>query len=132
MTLMTSRRDCPKLINMVLYLFLRCIGKRRGRDGDNTLPHALPLSSLPASPSYSLLLSSLLSVSFYSVSFPRFLVPGLSTPRQYALAFQAGSPNVSEFSLAILRLNEQGFLGKLTRKWWDNANNCPVEQTTSE
>ncbi|KAK2559852.1 Glutamate receptor 3 [Acropora cervicornis] len=59
-------------------------------------------------------------------------VPGLSTVRGYGLAFQAGSPNVSEFSLAILRLNEQGFLGKLTRKWWDNTNNCPVEQTTSE
>ncbi|XP_015751798.1 PREDICTED: glutamate receptor ionotropic, kainate 2-like [Acropora digitifera] len=57
-------------------------------------------------------------------------VPGLSTAKGYALAFQAGSPNVSEFSLAILRLNEQGFLEKMTRKWWDNTNNCPVEQTT--
>ena len=63
--------------------------------------------------------------------FRRFLVAGLSTARGLALAFQAGSPNVSEFSLAILRLNEQGFLEKLTRKWWDNINNCPVEQTTS-
>ena len=61
-----------------------------------------------------------------------FLVPGLSTTKGLGLAFQAGSPNVSEFSLAILRLNEQGFLGKLTRKWWDDTNNCPVEQTTSE
>ncbi|XP_067046387.1 glutamate receptor 4-like isoform X2 [Acropora muricata] len=57
-------------------------------------------------------------------------VPGLSTAKGYGLAFQAGSPNVSEFSLAILRLNEQGFVGKLTRKWWENTNNCPVEQTT--
>ena len=39
---------------------------------------------------------------------------------------------MSEFSLAILRLNEQGFLEKLRRKWWDDKNNCPVEQTTSE
>ncbi|XP_044181464.1 glutamate receptor 2-like isoform X1 [Acropora millepora] len=57
-------------------------------------------------------------------------VPGLSTAKGYALAFQAGSPNVSEFSLALLRLNEQGFLGKLKRKWWDDTNNCPLEQTT--
>ncbi|XP_067047695.1 glutamate receptor 2-like [Acropora muricata] len=57
-------------------------------------------------------------------------VPGLSTAKGYGLAFQAGSPNVSEFSLAILRLNEQGFLEKLRRKWWDDKNNCPVEQTT--
>ncbi|XP_015753332.1 PREDICTED: glutamate receptor 2-like isoform X2 [Acropora digitifera] len=57
-------------------------------------------------------------------------VPGLSTAKGYALAFQAGAPNVSEFSLAILRLNEQGFLGTLTRKWWDNTNKCPVEETT--
>ncbi|KAK2560025.1 Glutamate receptor ionotropic [Acropora cervicornis] len=57
-------------------------------------------------------------------------VPGLSTAKGYALAFQAGAPNVSEFSLAILRLNEQGFLGTLERKWWDNTNNCPVEKTT--
>ncbi|XP_044180944.1 glutamate receptor 2-like [Acropora millepora] len=57
-------------------------------------------------------------------------VPGLSTAKGYALAFQAGSPNVSEFSLAILRLNEQGFVGKLKRKWWDHTNNCPFEQTT--
>ena len=64
--------------------------------------------------------------------FSWFLVPGLSTTKGLGLAFQAGSPNVSEFSLAILRLNEQGFLGKLTRKWWDDTNDCPVEQTTSE
>ncbi|XP_067046394.1 glutamate receptor 2-like isoform X1 [Acropora muricata] len=57
-------------------------------------------------------------------------VPGLSTAKGYGLAFQAGSPDVSKFSLAILRLNEQGFVGKLTRKWWENTNNCPVEQPT--
>ncbi|KAK2559937.1 Glutamate receptor 4, partial [Acropora cervicornis] len=47
---------------------------------------------------------------------PCDFVSGLSTAKGYGLAFQAGSPNVSEFSLAILRLNEQGFLEKLRRK----------------
>ena len=91
-------------------------------------PYSLPLpnlsASLPSSPS-----SQSPSTRYH---FPRFLVPGLSTAKGYGLAFQAGSPNVSEFSLAILRLNEQGFLEKLRRKWWDDKNNCPVEQTTSE
>ena len=81
-------------------------------------------ASLPSPP------SSQSSCTLYH--FPRFLVPGLSTAKGYALAFQAGSPNVSEFSLALLRLKEQGFLGKLKRKWWDGTNNCPLEQTTSE
>ena len=88
-------------------------------------PFSLPLLTLSFSPPSSQSCST-------RYHFPRFLVPGLSTVRGYGLAFQAGSPNVSEFSLAILRLNEQGLLGKLTRKWWDNTNNCPVEQTTSK
>ena len=98
----------------------------------------IPCHTLYPSPPFSLLLLtlSLSPPSSQSPStrhhFPCFLVPGLSTAKGYALAFQAGSPNVSEFSLAILRLNEQGFLEKMTRKWWDNTNNCPVEQTTSE
>ena len=95
------------------------------------LPHPTFISSLLwLSTSLPSLPSSQSSCTLYH--FPRFLVPGLSTAKGYALAFQAGSPNVSEFSLAILRLNEQGFLGKLTRKWWDNTNNCPLEQTTSK
>ena len=95
-------------------------------------PYSLPLS--PYSPprltlSFSPPLAQSPSIWYH---FSRFLVPGLSTAKGFALAFQAGSPDVSEFSLAILQLNELGFLGKLTRKWWDNVNNCPVEQTTSE
>ena len=115
----------------------------KGEGDDNALPHASPLSSLLSSvyPPYSLPFPTLSSsppspLSSWSPSaryrFRRFLVPGLSTARGYGLAFQAGSPNVNEFSLALLRLNEQGFLGKLTGKWRDNTNNCPVEQTTSE
>ena len=95
-----------------------------------------PLSTVLLFPSSHLLSSPPFPSSFHSPStryyFPRFLVAGLSTAKGYGLAFQAGSPNISEFSLAILRLNEQDFLGKLTRKWWDEKNNCPVEQTTSE
>ena len=100
-------------------------------------PYPSPPYSLPLSPSFppvlTLSFSPPLSQSpFTRYHFPRFLVPGLSTAKGFALAFQAGSPDVSEFSLAILQLNELGFLGKLTRKWWDNVNNCPVEQVTSE
>ena len=100
-------------------------------------PYPSPPYSLPLSPSS----APVLTLSFAPplsqspstrYHFPRFLVPGLSTAKGFALAFQAGSLDVSEFSLAILQLNELGFLGKLTREWWDNVNNCPVEQTTSE
>ena len=94
-----------------------------------TLPTLFP-SLLSPSPLLPVPPRGLLLLARYH--FPPFLVPGLSTARGYGLAFQAGSPNVTDFSLAILRLNEQGFLGKLTRKWWDNTNNCPMEQTTSK
>lgn len=139
----TLRRDCARLNNMETNSVIMMLRKGAGERGDNPQPHAFPLSSLllspssPYSPPFPNLSASLSSPPFSQCPstryhFPGFLVPGLSTAKGYGLAFQAGAPNVSYFSMAILRLNEQGFVGKLTRKWWENTNNCPVEQTTSE
>ena len=130
---LTSRRDCPKLTYKEMNSIVMMLRKEEwGRDGDNALPHAFPLSYLLSSPPYSLSLPSPSLSPSNRYHFSRFLVPGLSTAKGLALAFEAGSSSVSDFSLAILRLNEQGFLGKLTRKWWDDTYNCPVEKTTSE
>ncbi|XP_078377925.1 glutamate receptor ionotropic, kainate 3-like [Oculina patagonica] len=57
-------------------------------------------------------------------------VPGLTTAKGLALAFQANDPHVDDFTLAILRLHENDFLNSLRRKWWDTKNECPQEQGT--
>ncbi|XP_022787722.1 glutamate receptor 4-like isoform X2 [Stylophora pistillata] len=59
------------------------------------------------------------------------VVPGLSTSKGLALAFQANDPHVNDFTLAILRLHENDFLASLKRKWWESTNKCPVEEETS-
>ncbi|XP_078376095.1 glutamate receptor 4-like isoform X2 [Oculina patagonica] len=57
-------------------------------------------------------------------------VPGLTTAKGLALAFQANDLHVDDFTLAILRLHENDFLNSLRRKWWDTKNECPQEQRT--
>lgn len=58
-------------------------------------------------------------------------VPGLTTTKGLALAFQANDPHASTFTLAILRLHENDFLNSLQRKWWGTQNECQQEQETS-
>ncbi|KAL9962089.1 hypothetical protein ACROYT_G031159 [Oculina patagonica] len=58
-------------------------------------------------------------------------VSGLTIAKGLALAFQAKDPRVDDFTPAILRLHENGFLNSLWRKWWDNKNECPQEQETT-
>ncbi|CAH3015262.1 unnamed protein product, partial [Porites evermanni] len=57
-------------------------------------------------------------------------VPGLTNVRGISLAFQANDPYVTDFTLAILRFQENGFLGNLERKWWESSSGCPKEQDT--
>ncbi|KAL9962102.1 hypothetical protein ACROYT_G031174 [Oculina patagonica] len=57
-------------------------------------------------------------------------VPGLTTAKGGALAFQANDPHVVDFTLAILRLHENDFLDNLKRKWWETNNACPQEHET--
>ncbi|KAL9962068.1 hypothetical protein ACROYT_G031137 [Oculina patagonica] len=52
-------------------------------------------------------------------------VPGLSTALGMAFALQENDTALSDFTLAILRLNENDFLDGLKRKWWDFTNKCP-------
>ena len=59
-------------------------------------------------------------------------VPGLSTALAYSFALQANDPALKDFTLAILRLNENDFLDQLKREWWELTNECPQEQGTSE
>ena len=59
-------------------------------------------------------------------------MPGLSTAKGLALAFQANDPDVKDFSLAILRLHENSFLDGLKRKWWESSGGCPKDQETSK
>ena len=59
-------------------------------------------------------------------------VAGLSTAKGMAFALQHNSPFTREFTLAILRLQENGFLEGLRRKWWHVTSNCPQEEDTSK
>ncbi len=59
-------------------------------------------------------------------------VPGLTTTKGLAVAFQANDPHASAFTLAILRLHENDFLNSLQRKWWETNNECQQEQETSK
>ena len=46
--------------------------------------------------------------------------------------FQANDPYVTDFTLAILRFQENGFLANLERKWWESSSGCPKEQDTGK
>ena len=59
-------------------------------------------------------------------------MPGLSTAKGLALAFQENDPDVKDFSLAILRLHENTFLDGLKRKWWESSTGCPKDVETSK
>ena len=61
-----------------------------------------------------------------------FSVPGLSTALGYSFALQANDTALKDFTLAILRLNENDFLDQLKREWWELTNECPQEEGTSE
>ena len=113
---LTSRRDCPKLINMVMYLFLRCLEKGRGRNCDNTLPHALPLSSLLAYPPYSLPLSSLLSVLFYSVPFSSFSSSRAQHRQRLCTRFSSRFSKCEWIFLGYLATEWTRFSGKVNKK----------------
>lgn len=58
-------------------------------------------------------------------------VAGLSTALAYSFALQANDTALKDFTLAILRLNENDFLDQLKREWWELTNECPQEQGTS-
>ncbi|KAL9962086.1 hypothetical protein ACROYT_G031156 [Oculina patagonica] len=57
-------------------------------------------------------------------------VTGLTTAKGGALALQANDPHAVDFTLAILRLHENGFLDSLRRKWWEIKDECPNEKET--
>ena len=59
-------------------------------------------------------------------------MPGLSTAKGLALAFQANDPDVQDFSLAILNLHENSALEGLRRKWWESTNGCPQDPDSSK
>ena len=59
-------------------------------------------------------------------------MPGLTNVRGVGLAFQANDPYVTDFTLAILRFQENGFLANLERKWWESSSGCPKEQHTGK
>ena len=61
-----------------------------------------------------------------------YSVPGLTTTKGLALAFQTNYPHANDFTLAILRLHENDFLNSLQRKWWGTNNECSQEQETSK
>ena len=48
------------------------------------------------------------------------------------LAFQANDPYVTDFTLAILHFQENGFLANLERKWWESSSGCTKEQDTGK
>lgn len=57
-------------------------------------------------------------------------VPGLSTALGMAFALQENDTALSDFTLAILRLNENDFLDELKRRWWDFTNKCSQQTGT--
>ena len=61
-------------------------------------------------------------------------MPGLTNVRGLGLAFQANDidPYVTDFTLAILRFQENGFLRNLERKWWESSSGCPKEKDTGK
>ncbi len=59
-------------------------------------------------------------------------VTGLTTAKGGALALQANDPHAVDFTLAILRLHENGFLDSLRRKWWEIKDECPNEKETGK
>lgn len=61
-----------------------------------------------------------------------FSVPGVSNAKGLGLAFQANDPYVTDFTLAILRLQENGFLENLKRKWWESSTGCAKEKDTGK
>ena len=61
-----------------------------------------------------------------------FSVPGLNNAKGLGLAFQANDPYVTDFTLAILRLQENGFLENLKRKWWESSTGCAKVKDTSK
>ena len=59
-------------------------------------------------------------------------MPGLTNVRGMGLAFQANDPYVTDFTLAILHFQENGFLANLERKWWESSSGCTKEQDTGK
>lgn len=56
------------------------------------------------------------------------LVPGLSSPYGLAFALQPNDSRTINFTLAILRLQENHFLEDLYRKWWQTSDTCSQEE----
>ena len=58
------------------------------------------------------------------------LVPGMSTAKGLSFALQADDPHTMDFTLAILRLQENQFLERIKRKWWKKSHGCADQSRT--
>jgi len=68
---------------------------------------------------------------FWKRVFFLFKVPGLTNAKGISFALQANDPHTMDFTLAILRLQENHFIDAIRRKWWETSNRCPEEEKTS-
>jgi len=57
-------------------------------------------------------------------------VPGLSTAKGLSFALQADDPHTMDFTLAILRLQENQFLEQIKQKWWKKSHGCTGQNGT--
>ncbi|XP_048590419.1 glutamate receptor 4 [Nematostella vectensis] len=54
---------------------------------------------------------------------------GFMGAQSYGIALPKGSPYTNNISMAILQLQEIGFLEELRRKWWDYRSQCRTSRT---
>ena len=57
--------------------------------------------------------------------------PGLTNTKGPSFALQANDPHTNDFTLAILRLQENHFIDAIRRKWWETSNSCSEEEKPS-
>jgi len=54
----------------------------------------------------------------------------MSTAKGLSFALQADDPHTMDFTLAILRLQENQFLAQIKRKWWKKSHGCADQSGT--
>lgn len=58
------------------------------------------------------------------------MLENLLEAKSYGIALQRNSELTDSFSVAILKLREEGVVDKLREKWWDHRSECPDPKAT--
>ncbi|XP_020632392.1 glutamate receptor 2-like isoform X2 [Orbicella faveolata] len=59
------------------------------------------------------------------------MLENLLEAKSYGIALQRNSELTNQFSVAILKLREEGVVEKLREKWWDHRSECPDPKAKS-